>query len=98
MANLEAAGLADMVDVRAGDALETFSRDLPGQIDLVLLDGHKGLYTRVLDLVEPRLRSGACLVADNADACPAYVARVRAPGGGYLSVPFADDVELSIRL
>jgi hypothetical protein len=29
---------------------------------------------------------------------PAYVARVRAPGGPYLSVPIAEDVELSVKL
>jgi len=97
-ANLSAAGLSDLVDVRDGDALETLARDLPDAIDLVLLDGHKPLYPRILDLVAPRLRRGACLVADNVDASPDYVARVRAPGGGYLSVPFAKDVELSIKL
>ena len=97
-ANLEAAGLADLVDVREGDALETLARDLPPVIDLVLLDGHKPLYARILDLLAPRLRHGACLIADNADACPEYLARVRAPGGGYLSTPFASDVELSILL
>ncbi len=97
-ANLTAAGLADLVDVREGDALETLARDLPETIDLVLLDGHKPLYPRILDLVAPRLRAGACLVADNANASPDYIARVRAPGGPYLSVPFAEDVELSIKV
>jgi predicted O-methyltransferase YrrM len=97
-ANLAAAGLADLVDVREGDALETLARDLPGTIDLVLLDGHKPLYPRILDLLESRLRPGAFLVADNADASPSYVARVRAPGGPFLSVPFADDVELSVKV
>ena len=38
------------------------------------------------------------MVADNADHSPDYLARVRAPSRGYLSVPFADDVELSMRL
>ncbi|MGD0526544.1 MAG: class I SAM-dependent methyltransferase [Polyangiaceae bacterium] len=97
-ANLAAAGLADLVEVREGDALETLARDLPETIDLVLLDGHKPLYPRVLDLVAPRLRAGACLVADNADASPDYVARVRAANGPYVSVPFAEDVELSMKL
>ncbi len=63
----------------------------------MLLDGHKPLYPRILDLVAPRLRPGACLVADNVEASPEYLARVR-KAGGYLSVPFAGDVELSIRL
>ncbi|HVZ87782.1 MAG TPA: class I SAM-dependent methyltransferase [Polyangia bacterium] len=97
-ANLEAAGLADLVDIREGDALETLARDLPEQIDLVLLDGHKPLYARILALVAPRLRPGSFLIADNADACPDYLAHVRAPGSGYLSVPFRDDVELTMRL
>lgn len=96
--NLAAAGLADWVDIREGDALETLSRDLPATIDLVLLDGAKGLYPRILALLEPRLRTGALIVADNADQCPEYLERVRSSTGGYLSVPFADDVELSMRL
>lgn len=97
-ANLSAAGLADLVDVREGDALETLARDLPETIDLVLLDGHKPLYVPILELVAARLRAGALLVADNVDASPDYLARVRAAGSGYLSVPFAEDVELSIKL
>ena len=97
-ANLSAAGLADLVDVREGDALETLARDLPDSIDLVLLDGHKPLYARILELLAPRLRPGACLVADNADACPGYLARVRNGDGTYLSLPFGADVELTIKL
>ncbi|HUN71622.1 MAG TPA: class I SAM-dependent methyltransferase [Steroidobacteraceae bacterium] len=96
-ANIAAAGLDDLVEIRTGDALETLARDLPESIDLVLLDGAKGLYPRVLTLLEPRLRPGALIVADNADWSPEYLARVRDPAGGYVSIPFADDVELSLR-
>ena len=42
--------------------------------------------------------SSHVVVADNADWSPAYLARVRAPSGGYASVPFAGDVELSMKL
>lgn len=90
--------LADLVEIREGDALDSLARDLPETIDLVLLDGAKPLYPRVLSLLEPRLRSGALLVADNADMVPEYLAQVRAPGSGYLSVAFTDDVELSMKL
>jgi predicted O-methyltransferase YrrM len=96
--NIAAAGLSDLVDIREGDALETLARDLPESIDLVLLDGAKSLYPRVLSLLEPRLRAGALIVADNAEMSPEYLAHVRAPGAGYLSVPFAEDVELSMKL
>jgi len=63
-----------------------------------LLDGAKALYPEVLNLLESRLRPGALIVADNADYSPEYLERVRAPASGYLSVPFAEDVELSMRL
>ena len=96
--NLHVAKLAEFVDIRDGDALETLGRDLPAAIDLVLLDGAKSLYPKVLELLEPRLRTGALILADNADMCPEYVAHVRKPNGGYLSIPIADDVELSMKL
>ncbi|UCR84727.1 class I SAM-dependent methyltransferase [Pseudomonas chlororaphis subsp. aurantiaca] len=91
-------GLADLVEIREGDALKTLAVDLPESIDLLLLDGAKALYADILALVESRLRPGALIVADNTDYCPDYLARVRSPGSGYLSVPFSDDVELSMRL
>ena len=96
-ANLEAGGLLDLVDLREGDALETLRTDLPEHIDLLLLDGAKALYADVLGLVQHRLRPGALIVADNADYCPEYMAMVRAPEGGYLSLPFGGDVELSMK-
>lgn len=97
-ANLTAGGLIDLVEIRQGDALQTLAVDLPDTIDLLLLDGAKALYPEILDLVESRLRPGAFVVADNADDSPDYLARVRSPAGGYLSTPFAEDVELSLRL
>ncbi|MBU9184412.1 class I SAM-dependent methyltransferase [Burkholderia multivorans] len=96
-AHLAAGGVADLVEIREGDALQTLAGDLPESIDLLLLDGAKALYNDVLDLVESRLRAGALIVADNADYCPDYLARVRDSHNGYLSVPFGADVELSMR-
>jgi predicted O-methyltransferase YrrM len=86
------------VEIREGHALETLSADLPETIDLVLLDGAKSLYPEILGLLEGRLRPGALVVADNADMSPDYLKRVRSPGNGYMSVPFAEDVELSMRV
>ena len=96
--HLTAGGLIDLVEIREGDALQTLSVNLPDTIDLVLLDGAKALYPEILRLVESRLRPGALIVADNADDSPDYLAHVRAPANGYLSTPFAEDVELSMRL
>jgi predicted O-methyltransferase YrrM len=97
-ANLEAAGVIDLVEFREGDALETLGVDLPEAIDLVLLDGAKSLYLEILNLLESHLKPGALIVADNADMSPDYLKRVRAPGSGYMSAAFAEDVELSMRL
>jgi predicted O-methyltransferase YrrM len=97
-ANLVAAGLADLVEFREGDALQTLATDLPDNIDLLLLDGAKALYPEILALVESRLKPGAFILADNADYSPDYLARVREPANGYLSTPFAADVELSFRI
>jgi predicted O-methyltransferase YrrM len=96
--NLAAGGVSDLVEIREGDALQTLARDLPDTIDFVLLDGAKALYPPVLSLLEGRLRDGALIVADNADDSPEYLARVRSANGAYLSVPFGEDVELSMRL
>lgn len=91
-------GVADLVEIREGDALKTLAADLPASIDLLLLDGAKSIYCEVLDLLESRLRPGALIFADNTDYSPEYLARVRHPENGYLSAPCADDAELSIRL
>lgn len=97
-ANLKAAGLADLVEIRQGDALQTLSSDLPKSIDLVLLDGAKGLYLDVLLALEYRLAPGALVIADDADYCPEYLAHVRDPASGYLSIALRDDVEVSMHL
>jgi predicted O-methyltransferase YrrM len=96
--NLTAGGLIDLVEIREGDALQTLSVDLPETIDLLLLDGAKALYPEILSLVESRLRPGAFIVADDADYSPDYLARVRSPAAGYMSTPFGEDVELSMRI
>lgn len=91
-------GVNDLIDIREGDALVTLATDMPEAVDLLLLDGAKALYGDVLNLVENHLRAGALVVADNTNYCPQYLAHVRDPANGYLSVAFADDIELSIRL
>ncbi|PDT04866.1 methyltransferase [Rhizobium chutanense] len=95
--HLTEGGLIDLVEMREGDALQTLAADLPQTIDLVLLDGAKALYPDILALLEPRLRPGALVIADNADDCPQYLEHVRSPANGYLSTPFAGDIELSMR-
>lgn len=87
-ANLEAAGLADLVDIRAGDALDTL-KDVGGEIDLLLVDGAFSLYLQVFKLVEPWLKPGAVILGENAFG-PSYQAYVRNPANGYVSFALPD--------
>lgn len=85
-ANLEEAGLADCVDIREGDALETLA-DIEAPIDLLFLDGWKELYLPVLRLLEPKLRPGSLVLADNMRTFPddlsAYLDHVSRADGPY---------------
>ena len=97
-AHLTEGGVIDLVEIREGDALHTMRAGMPDAIDLLLLDGAKGLYPDILALLEDRLRPGAFVVADDADKSPEYLSRVRSPASGYLSTPFGEDIELSLKL
>lgn len=88
-ANVAAAGLASLVDIRVGDALETL-KEVGGDVDLLLIDGAFALYLPVLRLIEPRLRKGAVVLAENAFD-QAYLDYVRDPANGYLSQSLALD-------
>lgn len=88
-ANLDAAGLANLVEIREGDALETL-RDVGGDVDVLLNDGAFSLYLPVLKLIEPRLKAGAVVLGENAFQ-PEYLDYVRNPANGYLSQPLPID-------
>lgn len=85
--NLTAAGLEDLVEFRVGDALATLRADLPREIDLIFLDGAKGLYLNVLKLLEPQLRSGGIVASDNTDhdGMETFLAYLRETDNGYTS-------------
>jgi predicted O-methyltransferase YrrM len=90
--NLNEAGLADLVEIRIGDAQETLEDGIDADVDLVLLDGAFSLYLAVLKLLEPYLRDGALVIADNAvERSGGYLDYVRNPKNGYLSLPLPFD-------
>ncbi len=102
-AHLAEAGLEAVAEVRLGDAMQTLS-DVPGPIDLVLLDGWKELYLPMLQMLAPKLRPGAVVLADNIKtfrrALAPYVDFVQSGRNGFASVtlPLADGFEYSVRL
>jgi predicted O-methyltransferase YrrM len=101
-AQLARAGLADFVEFRVGDALESLAA-LAGPFDLVLIDLWKNLYVPVFELLHPKLAPGALVVADNmiepASARPhaqAYRHAVQAaPDMTSVLLPVGNGIELS---
>jgi predicted O-methyltransferase YrrM len=63
-AQLARAGLAEFVEFRVGDALESLAA-LPGPFDLALIDLWKDKYVEVFGLLHPKLAPGALVIADN---------------------------------
>lgn len=67
-ANLAAAGLADVVEVRVGDAavsLQAMVDAGEAPFDFIFLDADKSGYVKYLDLVMQLSRSGTVILADN---------------------------------
>jgi predicted O-methyltransferase YrrM len=100
--NLVAARLADVVEIREGDARQTL-RDLGGKVDFVLIDGwpngtEPSLAMQVMEILAPQIRSGGLIMNDNGEAD--YLAYVRDPANGFrsMSLPLKGSTELSIKI
>ena len=62
--NFETAGIADLLELRQGDALITLAT-LESNIDFLLLDGWNNLYLPLFRLLENKLNPGAYIYTDN---------------------------------
>jgi predicted O-methyltransferase YrrM len=62
--NLQKVGLENTVTSIEGDALKTLTQ-LEGEFDFAFLDARKEDYLKYLKLLEPKLKPGAVIVADN---------------------------------
>jgi predicted O-methyltransferase YrrM len=100
-AHLAESGLGAHAEIRLGDALQTLA-DVAAPLDLVLLDGWKDLYLPMLDLLTPKLRKGAVVLADNIytfrTTLAPYVERMQSGCHGFQSVtlPFPSGFEYSV--
>jgi predicted O-methyltransferase YrrM len=63
-ANIQRAGMSEVVQVVAGDAFKEIPK-VPGTFDFVFLDAWKRDYKKFFDLVYPRLDKGALFTAHN---------------------------------
>jgi caffeoyl-CoA O-methyltransferase len=62
--NLKKVGLENVVTCVEGDALQTL-QNVEGPIDFVFIDALKRDYFKYLKILEPKLKAGAIVVADN---------------------------------
>ena len=62
--NLKKVGLENVVTCVEGDALKTL-QNVEGPIDFVFIDALKRDYFKYLKILEPKLKAGALIVADN---------------------------------
>jgi predicted O-methyltransferase YrrM len=96
------AGVADLIDLREGDALVTL-KDCGGPVDFLLVDGFPKLARPIIELMGPQLRKGAIVVCDNVGHFPAtfadYLDFVRRPASGFVStlLPLRGGTELSVK-
>jgi caffeoyl-CoA O-methyltransferase len=66
--NVEAAGVADRVEIVASDAAVHLDKWTPGSVDLIFIDAEKRSYPALLKLCFPLLAKGGLLIADDAFA------------------------------
>lgn len=97
------AGLADVIELREGDALQTL-RDLPAPAELVLLDGWPDLVMPVFQVLQPQLAPGAVIAVDDVHgfgpSMQDYLDYVRNPAHGYASATLktAKALEWTVKL
>jgi predicted O-methyltransferase YrrM len=99
--NIADAELSSLAKVLQGDAMETL-REVEGPLDLAFLDGPKHMYLPVLKMLEPKLRDGAVILADNIDSyrkeVGPFLEYVQSGKCGYASetLGLSDGMEFSI--
>lgn len=99
--NVDDADVADLVDLRVGDATKTLA-NLNHNVDMLFLDGWNDLYVPLLTQLEPLLSTGALVIADMSKGDPhhdRYRQHVNDPANGYTSIelPLDDGVVISTR-
>lgn len=100
--NFAEAGVADLIELREGDAFVTL-KDCGGAVDFLLVDGFPRLARPIIELMAPQLRKGAIVVCDNVGhflgTFAGYLDFVRRPANGFVStlLPLRGGTELSVK-
>jgi predicted O-methyltransferase YrrM len=99
-AHFEQAALGHLIDLREGDLRQTL-KEIDGPVDFLLVDIWITMARPALELVTPRLRSGAIVIADNTAQYRSeyadYFAFLDAYGFRTMTLPFDGGLEMSVR-
>jgi len=103
--NLARAGLAEVVEVRYGDA-KVIVQELTGPIDLAFVDAWKDDYIAYFDALLPKLRIGGCIIADNITSPPTFLETMQRyqtyvrshPNVRSYLLPIGNGAEMSVRI
>ena len=101
-ANFAEAGLSQFIELREGDLRETLV-DVAGPIDFMLIDIWTPMARPALELVAPRLREGAVVIADNTEQFREqygdYFEFVNDPSNKLrtMTLPFEGGLEFTVR-
>jgi predicted O-methyltransferase YrrM len=97
------AGLSEYIELREGDIRHTL-QVIDGQVDFLLLDIWTPMARPTLELVAPKMRKGAVVIADNtAEWRHEYAdlfAYLENPDHGFMTMtlPFAGGLEMSVKV
>ncbi|EAQ88796.1 hypothetical protein CHGG_05415 [Chaetomium globosum CBS 148.51] len=94
-----------VIELREGDLLETLKReDMPEEVDFLLLDIWTPMALPTLKIVQPRLKKGAIVLADNTKMARAlygeYLDYIYDPANGFKTteVPYSGGLQMSVYL
>ncbi len=63
--NIEKCGLSDFVTFKIGQAYDVITSEINEEFDLVFIDANKKEYLRFFEAVDPLLKKGGVILADN---------------------------------
>ncbi|KAK4119669.1 S-adenosyl-L-methionine-dependent methyltransferase [Parathielavia appendiculata] len=97
--------VAGVIELREGDLLETLKRDdMPEQVDFLLLDIWTPMALPTLQIIKPRLKKGAIVLADNTKMArplyAEYLDYIQNPANGFKTteIPYSGGLQMSVYL
>lgn len=63
--NFEKCGVRDIITTKLGSALDILKNEIKNEFDFAFIDANKGEYIKYFELIDPILKAGGIIAADN---------------------------------